>query len=40
MRTMESSPAIRRCRFRFGLRTLLAVVTRAAVGSWAYSVGW
>jgi hypothetical protein len=40
MRTMEFSPAIRRRRFRFGLRTLLAVVTLAAVGSWAYCVGW
>ena len=37
---MESSPTIRRRRFRFGLRTLLAVVTLAAVGSWAYCVGW
>jgi hypothetical protein len=27
-------------RFRFGLRTLLIVVTLAAVGSWGYFVGW
>ncbi len=37
---MEFSSAIRRCRFRFGLRTLLAVVTLAAVGSWGYWIGW
>jgi hypothetical protein len=37
---MESSPTIRRHRFRFGLRTLLAVVTLAAVGSWGYWVAW
>jgi hypothetical protein len=27
-------------RFRFGIRTLLVVVTLAAVGSWAYWFGW
>ena len=27
-------------RFRFGLRTLLAGVTLAAIGSWAYWFGW
>jgi hypothetical protein len=27
-------------RFRFGLRTLLAVVTLAAVASWGYWIGW
>jgi hypothetical protein len=37
---MESSPAIRRRRFRFGLRTLLAVVTLTAVASWSYWFGW
>ena len=36
---MDQPPATRR-RFRFGLRTLLAVVTLAAVGSWAYWIGW
>ncbi len=29
-----------RRRFRFGLRTLLVVVTLAAVGSWGYWVAW
>jgi len=33
-------PTTTRRRFRFGLRTFLAVVTLAAVGSWAYWVGW
>jgi hypothetical protein len=33
-------PAAPRRRFRFGLRTLLIVVTLAAVGSWAYWIGW
>jgi hypothetical protein len=36
---MDQPPATRR-RFRFGLRTLLMVVTPAAVGSWAYWFGW
>ena len=36
---MDQLPATRR-RFRFGLRTLLAVVTLAAVASWGYWVGW
>ena len=36
---MDKSPATRR-RFRFGLRMLLAVVTLAAVASWAYWIGW
>jgi hypothetical protein len=38
--TTTSQPVARRRRFRFGLRTLLAVVTLAAVGSWAYWFGW
>ena len=33
-------PVATRRRFRFGLRTLLAVVTFAAVGSWMYWIGW
>jgi hypothetical protein len=37
---MDSSPLIRRRRFRFGLRTLLAGVGLAALGSWAYWVAW
>ena len=39
MPEMDQSPATRR-RFRFGLRTLLAVVTFAAVASWGYWVAW
>ncbi len=35
-----SEPIATRRRFRFGLRTLLAAVTLAAVGSWAYWFGW
>jgi hypothetical protein len=27
-------------RFRFGLRTLLVLVTLAALGSWGYLIGW
>src|SRR6478672_3849658 len=38
--TTTSQPVARRRRFRFGLRTLLAAVTLAAVGSWAYWFGW
>jgi hypothetical protein len=37
--TIQSNPKPRR-RFRFGLRTLLVVVTLSAVGSWAYWIGW
>ena len=37
---MDNAPAKPRRRFRFGLRTLLAVVTLAAVGSWGYWVVW
>jgi hypothetical protein len=37
---MTDAPVKRRRRFRFGLRTLLAVVTVAAVASWGYLVGW
>jgi hypothetical protein len=33
-------PAPTRRRYRFGLRTLLAVVTLAAVGAWGYWIGW
>src|SRR5689334_17695696 len=33
-------PTGNRRRFRFGLRTLLAVMTLAAVGSWGYWVAW
>src|SRR4029079_9688841 len=33
-------PVAKHRRFRFGLRTLLAVVTVAAVASWAYWFGW
>ncbi len=36
---MDQPPATRR-RFRFGLRTLLVVVTLAAVASWGYWVAW
>ena len=36
---MDQPPTSRR-RFRFGLRTLLAVVTFAAIGSWVYWIGW
>src|SRR4249920_3020717 len=36
---MSEVPAIRR-RFRFRLRTLLAVVTLAAVAAWSYWVVW
>ena len=36
---MDQPPASRR-RFRFGLRTLLATVTLAAVASWGYWIGW
>ena len=35
---MDRPPA-QCCRFRFGLRTLLAVVTLAAVASWWYAIG-
>jgi hypothetical protein len=37
---MDNAPVKSRRRFRFGLRTLLAVVTLAAVASWAYWIGW
>jgi hypothetical protein len=37
---MDNAPAKPRRRFRFGLRTLLAVVTVAAVASWGYWVAW
>jgi hypothetical protein len=40
MLNMDNAPATPRRRFRFGLRTLLAVVTLAAVASWAYWIGW
>jgi hypothetical protein len=38
--TTTFQPADPRRRFRFGLRTLLVVVTLAAVGSWGYWIGW
>jgi hypothetical protein len=38
--TTTPQPTARRRRFRFGLRTLLIVVTVAAVGSCAYWVAW
>ena len=38
MTELDQPTAVRRRRFRFGLRTLLAVVTVAAVGSWG--IGW
>ena len=38
--TTAPQPAAPRRRFRFGLRTLLAVVTLAAVASWGYWIGW
>ena|SRR5436190_11162182 len=36
----QNLAASNRRRFRFGLRTLLAVVALAAVASWGYWVGW
>ena len=33
-------PVAKRRRFRFGLRTLLVIVTLAAVGSWGHWVAW
>ena len=39
MTTTPQSAATRR-RFRFGLRTLLVVVSLAAVASWGYWVAW
>ncbi len=36
---MNEAKPKRRC-FRFGLRTLFVVVALAAVGSWAYWIGW
>ncbi len=38
--TDQPQPTAKPRRFRFGLRTLLAVVTLAAVGSWGYWVAW
>ena len=40
MTTTRAKPPAKRRRFRFGLRTLLAVVTLAAVASWGYWVAW
>ena len=36
----EMSDAPKRRRFRYSLRTLLIVVTLAAIASWAYWIGW
>ncbi len=38
--TSTPKPAASRRRLSFGLRTLLAVVTLAAVASWGYWFGW
>jgi hypothetical protein len=38
--TNQPQLAAPRRRFRFGLRTLLVVVTLAAVASWGYWIGW